>query len=374
MKTIKNLFTISALLFSTIYLPAQVGINSNGTAPATSAMLDISSATKGFLLPRMTIAQRNAIVAPANGLMIYNTQTDEFNYFNGANWQSMASGASNFWGITGTSIYNSNTGNVGIGDTSPTNAKFEVSGAVNGQVALFKYVSGVSIDGTNAPSIGFNYNNGNAISTGAGGLLTFKTTPSAFNSGSISLDFYKSKTAGSLFTLPKNILKFQDFTDIGLGNWLDLNNLPDSRINVSDRMYSKSNGNMNLIPLGAINFRVTGFGAGSNAPKIINNVGQNADLYQNVQFFDVDTGSGLGNGYMILNLNLDFITKSYDNVYIVGSPNFANIGEETQTAYARFLRNPAGTSDKIQIYYQSSFINNDAEVFGTLLVYGTKSD
>jgi hypothetical protein len=38
-----------------------------------SAVLDISSTTKGVLFPRMTTAQRNAITTPADGLVIYNT-------------------------------------------------------------------------------------------------------------------------------------------------------------------------------------------------------------------------------------------------------------------------------------------------------------
>lgn len=40
--------------------------------PDPSAVLDLQSAQQGFLLPRLTDAQRNAIVAPANGLQIYN--------------------------------------------------------------------------------------------------------------------------------------------------------------------------------------------------------------------------------------------------------------------------------------------------------------
>jgi hypothetical protein len=40
---------------------AQMGINATGTAPATSAMLDVSSTSKGFLPPRMTSTQRNNI-------------------------------------------------------------------------------------------------------------------------------------------------------------------------------------------------------------------------------------------------------------------------------------------------------------------------
>ena len=49
-----------------------VSINSTGNMPDTSAMLDVSSTTKGFLMPRMTTVQRDAIILPATGLTIFN--------------------------------------------------------------------------------------------------------------------------------------------------------------------------------------------------------------------------------------------------------------------------------------------------------------
>ena len=44
-------------------MQAQVGVNSTGAAPNPRAMMDVSSTTKGLLIPRMTEAQRNAIPA-----------------------------------------------------------------------------------------------------------------------------------------------------------------------------------------------------------------------------------------------------------------------------------------------------------------------
>ena len=67
-----------------------VGINSNGSAPNGSAMLDVSSTSKGLLLPCMTTAQRNAIASPALGLLIFNITTNCFEaYVNGA-WNSVS--------------------------------------------------------------------------------------------------------------------------------------------------------------------------------------------------------------------------------------------------------------------------------------------
>lgn len=57
-------------------------------APVASAKVEILSTTKGFLKPRMTTTQRDAITSPATGLEIYNTTTSLPNFYDGAAWQS----------------------------------------------------------------------------------------------------------------------------------------------------------------------------------------------------------------------------------------------------------------------------------------------
>ncbi len=62
-------------------LIAQSGINT--TTPEQSAILDVYSTNKGFLPPRLTTAQRDAIASPAVGLMIYNTTVNCLQWYNG---------------------------------------------------------------------------------------------------------------------------------------------------------------------------------------------------------------------------------------------------------------------------------------------------
>jgi N-acetylneuraminic acid mutarotase len=64
------------------------------TIPNSSAILDVNSTTKGLLLPRMTSAQRDAIVNPANGLSIYNTDDGCIDIFKLNVWNKLCS--SNF--------------------------------------------------------------------------------------------------------------------------------------------------------------------------------------------------------------------------------------------------------------------------------------
>lgn len=60
---------------------AQVGVGT--TNPDASSILHIESDDKGLLIPRLTTAQINAIVDPANGLMVYNTDIGKFQFNNG---------------------------------------------------------------------------------------------------------------------------------------------------------------------------------------------------------------------------------------------------------------------------------------------------
>lgn len=73
---------------------AQVAITTDGTPPDGSAMLDVKSADKGLLLPRMTRADIQAITTPANGLIVYNTDDNHFYYFDDAvgGWKEIAIG------------------------------------------------------------------------------------------------------------------------------------------------------------------------------------------------------------------------------------------------------------------------------------------
>jgi hypothetical protein len=66
-----------------------VGIGT--TSPSASALLDVTSTTAGFLPPRMTTAQRDAISSPAAGLMVYNTSTNKLNFYNGTAWEAVTS-------------------------------------------------------------------------------------------------------------------------------------------------------------------------------------------------------------------------------------------------------------------------------------------
>lgn len=80
---------IAVFLISAFYCSGQVGINTDGSQPNSSAILDAKSTTKGFLPPRMTTLQRDAINSPATGLVIFNIDCSDIQYFNGSGWVPM---------------------------------------------------------------------------------------------------------------------------------------------------------------------------------------------------------------------------------------------------------------------------------------------
>jgi len=60
-----------------------------GSAAVASAMLELSSTTKGFLCPRMTTTQKNAIATPAAGLVVYDSTTNKLCCYNGSTWNDL---------------------------------------------------------------------------------------------------------------------------------------------------------------------------------------------------------------------------------------------------------------------------------------------
>jgi len=81
MKIILKHLLVQLILLTSSGLYAQVGIGTE--TPDASSVLDISSSSKGLLMPRLTTAQRDLIASPATGLMIYNTTINDSQFNTG---------------------------------------------------------------------------------------------------------------------------------------------------------------------------------------------------------------------------------------------------------------------------------------------------
>ncbi|KAF0194994.1 MAG: hypothetical protein FD166_3234 [Bacteroidetes bacterium] len=125
---------IVVLILLAVQSKAQVAVNTDGTNPDPSAMLDVKSTSRGMLVPRMTTAQRTAIAAPAFGLLVFDNTTQSFWFYSAGSWVELTDQGSLQWTPNGSNISYS-AGNVGIGDATPASTltvgngdKFQVSG------------------------------------------------------------------------------------------------------------------------------------------------------------------------------------------------------------------------------------------------------
>lgn len=131
-RLMKKLYLLNLVLWlaAATYAQNNVGIGTN--TPDPSSLLQLESTNKGFIAPRMTTAQRTAIAAPANGLLVYDITADCFFYYTTANgWVSLCqlsgpTGPQGATGATGSAGVNGNTGATGPqgtpGNTGATGA------------------------------------------------------------------------------------------------------------------------------------------------------------------------------------------------------------------------------------------------------------
>jgi hypothetical protein len=224
MKT-KHLQNFIAIIFAFILsqkIFAQIGINSNNTAPATNAMLDVSSTTKGVLMPRMSTVQRNAILA-TSGLTVYDSDIQAFFYHNGSSWQQLLTTANvantTPWLTSDNHIYNSNIANVGIGLLNPVLGKLEVAGVsgIGATNAVFgSGANGISLQ-QNWPTIGFNQYRDNTSGNGkymANGLAAIQYFDPG--SGTMAIDMFNNGTANNLTNTGKRVLTIQNNGNVSI--------------------------------------------------------------------------------------------------------------------------------------------------------------
>ena len=157
-----RLLTIVFLLHAN-FIFAQVGI---GTAtPNSSAALEVVSTSKGILFPRLTTSQRDAIVTPPFGLVLYNTTVDELQlYKRGVETASTSQTYNNMTNPASAGAYQSYkataTGKIGSVELNIRNSA--IAGNATAYVRIY---SGSGIGGTLlatsdviTPTVGYSWN------------------------------------------------------------------------------------------------------------------------------------------------------------------------------------------------------------------------
>jgi hypothetical protein len=161
-----------------------VGIGANTTINA-SAIVDITSTTKGVLLPRMTSIQRTAISSPATGLFLYDTTDNEYEYYNGTAWTALQSKLTN--PITGTGA----SGQVAYwnGTSSQTGSNNLFWDAANARLGI----------GTNTPGYRLHNVGTSAFDAGASNdAITF------LNNGYLRMGSTRFRASGNIFQFQDN--------------------------------------------------------------------------------------------------------------------------------------------------------------------------
>lgn len=190
------------LLISVLTGSAQsVGVGTN--TPDASAVLDVSGTHGGLLIPRLTLAQRDAISSPANGLMVFVTTDNSFYCYNGS-WKKL-SAAGEVWQLQGNAGTNSGTHYIGTNDTAALT--FAVRGIPRLQISDKGYLH-LSGDGQNT-AIG--YESGHSISSGVRNHFTGYRAGHSNTTGSDN--YFSGYQAGF-----SNIAGFENhFSGIGAG-------------------------------------------------------------------------------------------------------------------------------------------------------------
>lgn len=119
----------------------QIGMGT--ITPVASSLLEMSSTTQGFLSPRLTTTQQNAISSPATGLLIFNTDSAKHAYYNGSAWAyyGTGSGGSGSPGGSNTQVQYNASGSFG-GDAGFTYDAATDKATLTGGILLSNLTSG----------------------------------------------------------------------------------------------------------------------------------------------------------------------------------------------------------------------------------------
>lgn len=167
------LFSLLLLSFSEKAFAQSLAVNTTGVAANSSAILDVSSSSKGVLIPRVALTGTGdvaTIPGAVTSLLIYNTATVSnvtpgYYYWNGAAWTRVVTGSA--WSLTGNSGTSAATNFIGTTDNVPLVFKVnnQKAGLIDVAANLFLgYQAGTG--NTGAENTGLGYQALNSLANG----------------------------------------------------------------------------------------------------------------------------------------------------------------------------------------------------------------
>ena len=153
------------------------------SAPDTKAILDLSSTEKGFLPPRLTTVQRDAITSPPAGLMIYNTTLKCMQYWNDAIWMGNCStGTGTITTLDCAGAAHNGTLTAGTAAATGVTSVISYTGG-NGGAHAGQVVTSTGVTGLTATLSAGDFANGNGTLT-----YTITGTPSGAGTASFAIN------------------------------------------------------------------------------------------------------------------------------------------------------------------------------------------
>jgi hypothetical protein len=241
MKNIRPLIVLIAIVIgiTTSAQSQNVGINSTGDTPNSSAMLDVSAANKGLLIPNVSLTgttDGTTIAAPATSLLVYNTSTVSdvtpgYYYNSGTTttpvWKQLAT-ASSGWTTAGNSGTVDGTNFIGTTDDVPFNIRVnnEKAGRItstSGQVFL-GYQAGNNNTGYNNTGIGREalFSNTTGTHNTANGMSALYSNTIGFENTAIGISALRSNTEGNFNTATGSNALYSNTTgneNTSIGRW-----------------------------------------------------------------------------------------------------------------------------------------------------------
>ncbi|MER0439277.1 hypothetical protein [Emticicia sp. W12TSBA100-4] len=316
---------------------------------------------QGVMFPQMSTTQINALTSQAKGTMVFDNTLNIMKYWDGTAWQNVSNaGASGSWQNSGTNQYSTNSGNVGIGISTPQ-AKLSVNGNLglydsgveygflskNSTNGALRFNAGLSFNAFTTPkNLGLQVNSvnglGSTLVAGNVGIGTdepedkFTTyTPSdkygiLHSNGTVKVGSYIGGNAGWLGTKSNHPLiihtnnganqhYFRENGRVGLGI-----EFPDQKLHVNGGIkteagiFAAQTGDLNLVPIGVVEYQVNLLDGTIGTPTFDNIAGNLISSISVRTFISIDD-------HITITLTYNQSeTAPYSKIIAVGSNNIAN--------------------------------------------------
>lgn len=391
----KKLIYFSFLLLFSINVIAQsVTIDPQAN---NSGIVNVQSTNKGVLVPNMTTAQRTAIAPAQKGLLVFDSNTSSFWFYNGVAWNELINNNSSYWSPTGTELSSTGFSNFNFSNGSAISA-LSTGFFPNGTDGTIRiYSSGnvlgrdfLTLDANSIQARNYNLFAGKAeiplrINPFGGNVGVGLTTPTAklHVGGNMKIDGTnvlefgagvagKNANAGKIGYQTFGSNDALDIVGAGVTSNRKIKLWAENGVSLSNGLYSDQTANLNIVPIGIANFKKE-FAFVSciafSSPIELNNIPSNLTQEETA---DTEWGTIDDKVWVQLKLN-PALASQYSKVVAIGSTNFdgsTNIWL-TGSGYINSIYSGINRITSIDQYYKTTVVVDDLPCGGSVIISGS---